>query len=349
MTRTFIMAFIGAGNLGDEAILAGTLAAWRQAGVADPLVFSWQPEETARLHQVTSLPIEPGLGGLTSYARHLQRGDLVLLGGGSLLQDGERRIVPFWLSRALVARLCGCRVVFHAQGIGPLRSVSARLAVRYLVPLTAHLVTLRDEASMAFVRRARPRLVADPALLLPAGERHVVPRRVVVALRPSRYYLAEEEQLLQVLTRLKHALDIEYIFVPMHYPDDYALALRCAAHTGGQALAKLTLTELRTLLASAELVIAMRLHAAILAAGVLTPIVGLAYDPKILAFFSSLGLQTAVVPWGVHFSGDRFFDTVSEVYQGRTEYQALLQREVPLAKAKAAAAVSWALELAGRE
>ena len=89
------MAFVGAGNLGDEAILAGTLTAWRQAGAADPLVFSWRPEETAFLHHVTALPVEPGVRGLCSYARHLRPGDLVLLGGGSLLQDGERRIVPF--------------------------------------------------------------------------------------------------------------------------------------------------------------------------------------------------------------------------------------------------------------
>ena len=347
MTRTFIMAFVGAGNLGDEAILAGTLTAWRQAGAADPLVFSWRPEETAFLHHVKALPVEPGLRGLCSYARHLRPGDLVLLGGGSLLQDGERRIVPFWLARALVARLRGCRVVFHAQGIGPLRSSFARFVVRLLVPLAAHLVTLRDEASMAFVRGARPRLVADPALLLEARERAVVPRRVVVALRPSRENSEQENELVQVLLRLKQSLDLDYIFVPMHYPDDYALALRFAVQTGGRAVSRLTLEKLRAVLASAEVVIAMRLHAAILAAGVMTPVVGLAYDPKILAFFSSIGLGDLVLPWGSHFSGERFFDEVSKVYERRAHYHAHLAREIPLARARAASAVAWALELAG--
>ncbi|MBT9136591.1 MAG: hypothetical protein DDT34_01673 [Firmicutes bacterium] len=344
MRRTLIMAFVGAGNLGDEAILAGTLKRWRDRGYPDPIVFSWQPAETAQTHSVLALPVIGGLRGLLHFARALQRGDLLVLGGGSLLQDGERRIVPFWLSRALIARLLGCRVVYHAQGVGPLRTTLGRILVRLVVPLTAHAITVRDEGSMKLVSAARPVLVADPALLLPALERRSVPGRVVVALRSVQGAGRREAALLQVLRLLKEKLGLEYVFVAMHYPDDVAMATDFAAATEGTVLARPSLGELRELLAGAELVLAMRLHAAILAAGVLTPVIGLAYDPKVLAFFASIGLKALVFPWGEHFSPAEFDQVVAKAYAERSGHREHLKTTIPLAVERAARAVDLVLE-----
>lgn len=182
------MGFIGCGNLGDEAILAGTLQSLRESGVGRPLVFSWSPKQTALEHSIESLPVLPGMSGLKDFAAHLHRGDLVLLGGGSLLQDGQRRIVPFWLSRALAAKLKGCTVVYHAQGVGPLNTSFARALVRAIVPYTANGYTVRDAQSLKLLPASvQAQLVADPALLLPALEVAKYPSLVVISLRNTKH------------------------------------------------------------------------------------------------------------------------------------------------------------------
>jgi len=304
VSRVYIMGFVGAGNAGDEAILAGTLYLLRQRGVTDIGVFSWNPGETERVHGVAAYPVLPGLAGIKSFAAVLRRGDLLLLGGGSLLQDGEPRIVPFWLARAVAAKAKGCTVVFHAQGIGPLRSPLSQAMVRVLVPLAADLVTTRDVDSQRLVRYARPHLVADPALALPPLLVPKQPNLAVVALRKSRGRAAQEQALSQALNRVAAQHGLRYAFLPMHLPDDIPLAEDFPRRCQGTVISYNSLEELRASLAAARIVIAMRLHGAILAAGVGTPVVGLAYDPKVRAFFRGLGRENDVLPWGDSFRDD---------------------------------------------
>jgi len=313
MSQVYIMGFVGCGNLGDEAILAGNLHALQSAGVTDPVVFSWQPDQTAKEHKVCALPVLPGISGLRDFASRLKRGDLFILGGGSLLQDGQRRIVPFWLSRALCAKLRGCTVVFHAQGVGPLTTGLGRSLVKSLVPVTASVFTVRDKDSLKLVPpRVPTSLVADPALLLPP----IVTTRqdyIAVALRNTKF----DKQLQAVAQELKETaarLGLNLLYIPMHHPDDLAVNTEIAHLTGGKIYeGPHTVDGVRQALAAAEVVVAMRLHAAILASGLGIPSVGLSYDPKVRSFYDELGLSKCALSWDESFSTEAFKQTLLTV------------------------------------
>ncbi len=345
MAKIVIMGFVGCGNMGDEAILAGTLLQLETEGRRDVTVFSWNPEDTLARHGVQAFPVLPGLSGLRDFYARLHRGDLFLLGGGSLLQDGERRVVPFWLMRAFAARLKGCRVVFHAQGVGPLNTGLAKVMVSLLVPLCADLVTLRDPESFAHIPAfLKPRLVADTALLLPPVQAEKVPRRVVVSLRRISEMEDMEKDLAACLAHFAKRNELQLVFVPFQYPEDCEVSDRMAKLTGGTAVSgPLTLDEVRQLLASAELVVAMRLHSAILAAGVGTPIVGLTYDPKVGSFFAQLGLSPAQCPWSQDFRYQTLLDILHREYHSREIQEARLAEAVPLLCERAAESVHLAL------
>lgn len=345
MNRVFLMGFVGAGNVGDEAILAGTLHALRSRGIKEIVVFSWNPKETEQVHGVESLPVLPGLAGVWSFAAALKRGDLLMLGGGSLLQDGEPRIVPFWLSRAAAARARGCTVVFHAQGVGPLNTALGKSLVRLVVPATARLVTVRDPASAELLRFARPQLVADPALALPelcAAKKQG--SQVVVALRKWKYGREKEHELLWALQKLASERGLKYAFLAMHQPDDLAMAEQYAQFCNGTVLVSRGLGELREQLARAEMVIAMRLHGAVLATGVGTPVVGLSYDPKVAAYFETMGIGDASVPWGGHFDMNGFVALAGKVYEQREQQAAHLGAIMPGLRKRALQSVDLALE-----
>ncbi|HSL93594.1 MAG TPA: polysaccharide pyruvyl transferase family protein [Bacillota bacterium] len=347
MAKVVIMGFVGCGNTGDEAILAGTLQELRIRGSRDVKVFSWNPDDTAERHGVDSFPVLPGLGGLRDFAARLSRGDLFLLGGGSLLQDGERRIVPFWLSRALVARLRGCRVVFHAQGVGPLNTRVARILTGLLLPLCADLVTLRDPESFAHVPAfLKPRLVADAALLLPPMQTEKVPGRIVVALRRIPAMEDMEKDLAACLAHFAKRNRLELVYVPFQYPEDCAISEKMAKLSGGRALCDpLNLDQIRQLLGSADLVVSMRLHSAILAAGLGTPVVGLTYDPKVSSFFAQLGMSPAQCTWSEEFRYQRLLDILHREYHSREVQEARLADAIPVLRERAANSVRLALEL----
>lgn len=157
-------------NQGDGAILAGTLHALRQAAPdASVVVASDRPRVTTSVHQVDAVP-----RGSWRFIRTLLQADLVLWGGGQLLQNASSKL---FLVVQLVF-LAGCvllgkRVVCYAQGVGPVSGRVSRFWTRVLVSRLA-LVTVRDHVSATRLRELglppdRVRVVADPSFSLPAA------------------------------------------------------------------------------------------------------------------------------------------------------------------------------------
>ena len=84
MIRVVVSGYYGFDNLGDEAVLAGTVQALRTRHPGMEIaVLSANPELTARAHNVRGISRNrPG-----DLLRALRECDLCLSGGGSLFQD----------------------------------------------------------------------------------------------------------------------------------------------------------------------------------------------------------------------------------------------------------------------
>lgn len=166
--KVVLSGYYGCGNLGDEAVLAGLLRALRRLEVgARVVVLSADPPRTARLHGVAAEP-----RGLRGAWRALAGASVLVSGGGSLLHDVTSFRSPlYYLGIMALARLRGARVVWAAQGIGPVR----RRWLRWLVGREARrawAITVRDEASRQTLARwsgldpGRIEVVPDPAWAL---------------------------------------------------------------------------------------------------------------------------------------------------------------------------------------
>ncbi|SHJ28134.1 polysaccharide pyruvyl transferase CsaB [Desulfofundulus thermosubterraneus] len=161
-----ISGYYGFDNLGDEAVLYSLLEALREAyPTVRPVVLSHAPERTSVLYGVEAV----NRWRVGEVYRALTRADLLLSGGGSLLQDvtGLKSLV-YYLGVVWLARRLGKPVVFYAQGIGPVKSKTGRLLMR-LVANDVQLITVRDENSardLAEMGVTRPpvEVTADPVL-----------------------------------------------------------------------------------------------------------------------------------------------------------------------------------------
>lgn len=320
--RVTIAGYFGAGNTGDEAILAGMIRALRCQGIDELTVLSWDPEETRRRHGVRSLWIGRRAAGLGRLFAHLRGEDLFVLGGGGLLQDGSARVVPFWASRVLLALAAGTPVMYYGIGVGPLDTALGRWIVGAVSNLV-RAITVRDAASKALleavgVRRPPIEVTADPALCLalPAaagcasGEAPGVALadggpdtgasrgrlRIAVCLRDWPGFAALLPPLADCLTALDRHRPVGLVLVPFHEPGDRAVGERLAGllAAGPEAVPCRLLDpgagvgEIAAALAASDGVIAMRLHAAVLAALAGVPAFGLVYDPKVRLFLDRI-------------------------------------------------------------
>ncbi len=297
VTRVVISGYYGFGNAGDEAILAGILAAMRsQLPDADVVVLSGNPSRTRRLHGVNAV------SRITGALRTLPGADLFISGGGSLIQDvTSARSALYYLGLLGLATVLAKATVVYAQGIGPLRRGWVRVLARRILARTT-LITVRDEDSISVLKNLgidRPvHLVADPAFVLaptPAvqvqdviGSPHAP--RIGVALRSwgdDGFADALVEGLRAACRRLG---ETDIVVLALHPEYDLALCTRVAQDVGGRVLAGLPPRDLMAVIGTMDLLVGGRLHALIASVLMGVPPIGLSYDPKVDAFVRRIGL-----------------------------------------------------------
>ncbi|HLK61238.1 MAG TPA: polysaccharide pyruvyl transferase CsaB [Chthonomonadaceae bacterium] len=311
-----VSGYYGCGNAGDEAVLAGIRAAFaRRAGEQARLfALSQDPEATTRLHGIPSV----NRMSLSAMRSLLKQCDLLLSGGGSLLQDTtSMRSLLYYLFVCRLAYSMRVPFMFYAQGLGPLRRGVSRTLVR-MVANRAACITVRDAASaqlLAQIGVTRPpiEVTADPAFALtPAAPSEVdtlMAREgfpldaplLGVALRP--WGGAGESPIpayAALLTELERQSGAQVVLLPMHVPDDVEFGEQVMQAAGGAFPTLRSAYPPETLLGLVgrmQAVVAMRLHTLIFAARVGVPPFALAYDPKVESLMRSLDLRDALESW----------------------------------------------------
>jgi polysaccharide pyruvyl transferase CsaB len=318
MPEAAIMGFYGYENTGDEAVLLGTIAALRAAMPDIAItVFSAQPEQTAERYGVVSVPIGRRFEGLIAIASTIRRADLFLLGGGGLLQDREVRIVPFWLSRFFLALTVHTPAVFFAQGVGPLDTRLGRGLTRAAASRAAA-ITVRDIPSARLLQslgvKRTVHVTADAALALEPLPKPDAYTRARWGLEPNRPYLAfvprgwpgmaeMADDIAQTLAGFARGSGVGIALVPFQMPDDRPVVDRIVSAWPDNADAPVVVYSgsdprtMQVVLSGMEMVVGMRLHAAILSALQGVPVLGLGYDPKVALFFERLSLPEWSLVW----------------------------------------------------
>lgn len=308
-TGILICGSYGLGNAGDEAILKAILREVRAAAPDEELtVLSRDPAETAGRHGVAALHMFdiPGI------LKVMGRSRLYINGGGSLIQDAtSRRSLLYYLFTLRAAHRRGCRVLMYGCGIGPVTRAGDVALVRWVLNRCVDAITLRDDASLAELKRYgvdRPEIVlaADPVLSLQsAGEEATDALMARLGLDPRGSYLGLclrpwrgfEEKVPAIAGAVRYARErygLTPVFLSINHLEDGAAADLVAARLdGGACIQREALgPELMLgLTARMQAVISMRLHGLIFATGRGVPPVGIIYDPKVSGFLAYMGLS----------------------------------------------------------
>jgi len=323
--RGYIVGSYGFDNTGDEAILASLVALLRERVPDLQLtVMSGNPDLTASQHQVQAVHWQ----SIAEQFDAVAAADFVLVGGGGLFFDywgfyPETLWTPGHGSLSyvggapLLAALLGKPVVYYAVGAGPLRTEEGKHMTRALLE-GASSISVREKPSQDLmadlgIPRQRVHVAADPAFALAGDWTIGRPKRdkpvIGIALRPweidveaARWEAAVADGLDRYLDRHQaHLLFIPFQWIE-HQPleNDYAVAQRVVQAMRHRESVEIAAPQLAPryrarMLSECDMVVGMRLHAAIFATMAAAPFVALTYDPKVLHLATGVGCEQFVL------------------------------------------------------
>ncbi|MCE5286480.1 MAG: polysaccharide pyruvyl transferase CsaB [Pelosinus sp.] len=304
--QVVVSGYYGFSNAGDEAMLAAMIEALTDI---EPdiriIVLSGNPENTKQRHGVEAVYRL----NYPEIIKVLSHSDLLISGGGSLLQDvTSDRSLYYYLSIMILAKKLGKPVMLYAQGIGPVRGTLAKGAMHYIGNMV-DLITVRDEGSLGELERLKVTkppvyVTADPVLAMHQVDRQIgrsilkgtgvsaAAPLVGISVREWKDMDHYKAVLAAVADRVMDELGAQVVFIPMQCPEDFKAAELIAAKCRQKVTVlseQYTTTELLSLVGNLDLLIGIRLHALIFAAVMHVPMLGISYDPKIDRFLAILG------------------------------------------------------------
>lgn len=311
--KIVLSGFYGLGNTGDEAILKAIIDNLRaELDNPDITVFSLSPEKTAKEYNVKSIYRAWRRENKEKY-RALKGADLLISGGGGLLQDTYPTKflfgpLPYYLLIVMLAKIAGTKVMFFSQGIGPVTSTWGKILMKVFAN-RADFITVRDQYSKDYLKKlgvTRPETVvtADIVFAFKPDEEdrayNSLPLKgdekiVAVTVRPwfdNPDYIEKTARLLDQLIELR---GVTPVFVPMEGKYDVPASndvLSKMQHADKAMLlgSDFTPNEFLNFIRHADLTVGLRLHALIFSALSNVPHLGFSYDKKVESFLKRSGM-----------------------------------------------------------
>lgn len=326
--KALLMGYYGAANLGDDMMLV-CLHKWLLAQGINITVLTENP---GRVESETGLPAALNVPLCFQWAWRnvwlrgrgprlialILRHDMVIGGGGDLIRDdgGWKRFL-FSIEKLILATLLGKRICLLNVGIGRPRTHYSRRLLRWTLR-RCDLIVVRDRRSWELCNElgagSRTRYAPDIVSMLPA----LLPRSVggpfpepyaVVALRTSANQFGRFDLTDVRVSHLARALDsvgarhgIRIVFLPFQSSgseDDNIIHRRISERMTAASRFEVRewtndLADITEVLRRAVFVVAMRLHAAILAHALGRRCILMPYDEKVKEFGIQAGISTVM-------------------------------------------------------
>lgn len=307
MNKIVISGYYGFNNIGDESILTAIITNIRD-NVEDIeiTVLSKDPDLTRKKHGVKAVDRK----NIFQISKAIRESDLLISGGGSLLQDvTSRRNVIYYLAIMVIGFFYKKKVMVYSQGIGPINSGFNKLITRRVLDRVDY-ISLRDKKSLKVLRDMNVKneniiVTADPViglkmkdldlglnLLHSAGKLDESKKTVAFALRGRDRDKNLVDVIARVADELVKTLDVNIVFIPFHYGEDRKIITEIQEKMDMDSIfldGKYEILEMLSIVGNLDLLVGIRLHSLIFSAVMNTPMVGISYDPKIENFLASIG------------------------------------------------------------
>ena len=336
MYRVLISGYYGFNNIGDESILRTVLLNLRENfDDLDITILSHNPQDTSEKYGVHAVERM----SLPKVLKAIKNCDLLIFGGGSLLQDvTSNGSIFYYLFVIRMALMFKKKVLLYSQGVGPIRGAfNRRLTARYLKKVDE--IAVRDEASAKLltdigVPGEKIAVTADPVMRIrradPEEGKEIFRSiglekqegRPIVgwAIKSSDLSSPFLEEIARSIRWLDDTYHVDSVLIPFHYEQDAAVVNQIADRLDGKVYCireKYLSDEILSIIGNLDCLVGVRLHSLIFAAIMDVPSIGISYDPKVDAFMDSIGRRC--ISGTDDFSLEKFREAYGETMERREE------------------------------
>lgn len=360
------------GNFGEEAILGSLLQDLDVCGVKKISVLSNMPERTIQRHgkKINVIPDRPDRWIL--FPSVVKKFDLVIWGGGHMLQDRSSQLyIPYVVRTLFLAKLLHVPRFIYAPGLGPVVGRLGRSLSRIALQGSREIV-VRDDVSAEFLREIGIQdfhVTADPVFSLRTRADDMIPGSQtgapMVAFAPRRLFYRRGSFFpvsWQLAARRKPhphyerylqngAASADYLFkekgmriqfLPLDIGPNPRDDLVCRSMRRYMVHGYHVRTfdddpSLETTvrrIGQLDLLVSARLHGIILALRFGVPFIGIDSDGKIEELARSIGCSEYVMK-DQEFRVDRFCEMVERVYKEGPQLRQRLQEQGRLLRERA--------------
>ena len=358
--KVLMSGYYGFNNAGDDAILLSIYSnIKKQNENIDVTVLANKPEITGKKYGIKMADRI----NILSIIKAVRNCDLLLSGGGSLLQDRtSTRSLIYYLSIICLSKFFGKKVMLYANGIGPVEKPSNRRLVKRVVS-KADLITLREENSLEELRNMGVEnknavVTADPVFTLESVSKERsneilkesgVPSdkpMIAVSVRNWKNIDNFAADLAGLCDKITEKTGHNVVFVSMQVPNDTNISKKVMSKMQTKAYCLndgYTPIELMGVIGLMDMVISMRLHTLIFAANQRVPMLGFIYDPKIEYY-----LQLFDMPSGGdinEYNMDLAFNKTKDILDNKDAYVEKLSKTADIMEQKSEENVMYLLKL----
>ncbi|NLW40859.1 MAG: polysaccharide pyruvyl transferase CsaB [Tissierellia bacterium] len=359
--RILISGYYGFDNSGDDAILKAIVKDIKnQDNSIEITVLSNNPIFTEKVYDIKAV----NRFKLKDVIGAIRKCHLFISGGGSLLQDvTSTRSLLYYLTLMKLAKLFNKPTMVYANGIGPIDRKLNRLLTKKTLE-KVDLITLRDQDSKDFleelgVNNKNIFVTADPVFTLEGSHEskvnYILNEEGVSQDRPLigfsvRKWMGEENLILNTAKAIDYITEeykVNVLLIPMHYPEDLSICnsiLEKVTNKNSYIISnQYSVEDIMGIIGKLEMIVAMRLHSLIYAAAQKVPMVGIVYDPKIVGFLKSIGMDNMCPAEGLKY--EALISNIDYVWRNRRDLREKLKELDIEMRKQALKNVHMALEL----
>lgn len=306
MNKALISGYYGFNNLGDEAILETMIRSIsRMEEKIELTVLTASPEKTERDLGIKTVH----RSNLLSVIKAVMETDVLISGGGSLLQDTtSKRSIHYYLAIIIFGFIFRKPVMLYSHGIGPVNKNVNRKIMKWILS-RVDAITVREKYSKVDlvsmgIDADKIHVTADPVvdmekieldtgrrILNSAFGRSTDDKPIVgISMRSKDFKTnADRQKLKKLIQSLTESYNI--VMIPFHLKEDLEICVWAKSDTVAVIEQEHTAGEIMSVVENLEALVGVRLHSLIFAAVAEVPLLGISYDPKIDYFLETLGLE----------------------------------------------------------
>ncbi len=307
MKKVVVSGYYGFNNIGDDAMIE-TFSKYFLENDIDATFLSKNPLQTKEKYKVKSVSRD----SIIEIIKTIKQSDMLLSGGGTLLQDITKVIsIWYYLLIILIGLMFKKEVYIIFQGIGPINN-KFNIWITKKILKKVNYIILRDQKAFDEMKRlgfdtSKTIVTTDVvfAMQMPTVENNTqlikkyMPdfnnenRYIGVSLRPWKEY-GDTNKFANLLDKISEKYNAKIIFFPFHKTQDYDFSIKVQENMKTKSYIifdDFLPSQLAGMMSLMYLNIGVRLHSLVFSVIGKVPVAGISYDPKVDGFLKEFNLE----------------------------------------------------------